>query len=115
MRCSGTRVGVGVSDGRGVDARVGAGVMDGKGVEVASRVRIGADACVGLDVTVFGGGDVGVREKVGMGEDNWQPAMLIVSRIANMIFPCHGRLLILFIQSSFIVTIRPIETGFHFT
>jgi hypothetical protein len=115
MRCSGTRVGIGLIDGRGVevadgvrvgvDARVGAGVMDGKRVEVASGVRIGADACIGLVIMVFGGMDFDERVKVGMEVDNWQLAMLIASRIARVIFPCHGRLLILYIQSSILVPI----------
>jgi hypothetical protein len=123
MRCSGTRVGVGVIDGRGVevgagvrvgvDARVGAGVMVGKGVEVASGVRIGADACVGLDVTEFGGRDVGERVEVSMGEDNLQPVMLIASRIDREICQCHGRLLVLFIKkSSFLVTVSLVEASF---
>jgi hypothetical protein len=71
--------------------------MDGKDVEVNSGIRVGEDNSVGLDVAVAEGGDVDERVKVGMEVDNWQLAMLIVSRIANMIFPCHGRLLILFI------------------
>jgi len=62
--------------------------MDGKGVEVASAVRIGADACVELDVTVFGGRDVGERVEVSMGDDNLQPVMLITRKIASVIFTC---------------------------
>jgi hypothetical protein len=91
-------------------------VIDGKGVEVASGVGVGMDACVGLDLAVAEGGDVGEGVKGGMGEDNWQPVMLIASRIAREIFPCHSRLLVLFIiKSSILTAVNLIGASFHIT